>query len=173
MYGYACLCCVNSSVLSSSSDSLLLQLELRITVKLETAWSCTLCFVTCVSVFTGRWLMSFWTGNSKIHELYTAACGLYVCWLSIRGVTVLLAWMPQGRTVILHKVQEWTLMVSISEQPPMLENTKNGQQSGAVIICLRSSPYIVYTCSVFVNWLVAYYEPISQCPKFAHKLATS
>ncbi|XP_063768436.1 E3 ubiquitin-protein ligase MARCHF6 isoform X1 [Eleginops maclovinus] len=61
-------------------------------------------------VFTGRWLMSFWTGNSKIHELYTAACGLYVCWLSIRGVTVLLAWMPQGRTVIARKVQEWTLM---------------------------------------------------------------
>uniref|UniRef100_A0A3Q2YAC4 E3 ubiquitin-protein ligase MARCHF6 n=1 Tax=Hippocampus comes TaxID=109280 RepID=A0A3Q2YAC4_HIPCM len=62
-------------------------------------------------VFTGRWLMSFWTGSSKIHELYTAACGLYVCWLSIRGVTVLLAWMPQGRTVIVHKVQEWTFMI--------------------------------------------------------------
>ncbi|XP_045922083.1 E3 ubiquitin-protein ligase MARCHF6 [Micropterus dolomieu] len=62
-------------------------------------------------VFTGRWLMSFWTGTSKIHELYTAACGLYVCWLSIRGVTVLLAWMPQGRTVIMLKVQEWTLMI--------------------------------------------------------------
>ncbi|XP_077592388.1 E3 ubiquitin-protein ligase MARCHF6 [Stigmatopora nigra] len=62
-------------------------------------------------VFTGRWLMSFWTGSSKIHELYTAACGLYVCWLSIRGVTVLLAWMPQGRTVIAHKVQEWTFMI--------------------------------------------------------------
>uniref|UniRef100_A0A3Q2NXA2 RING-type E3 ubiquitin transferase n=1 Tax=Fundulus heteroclitus TaxID=8078 RepID=A0A3Q2NXA2_FUNHE len=62
-------------------------------------------------VFTGRWLMSFWTGSSKIHELYTAACGLYVCWLSVRGVTVLLAWMPQGRIVIMHKVQEWTLMI--------------------------------------------------------------
>ncbi|XP_034416643.1 E3 ubiquitin-protein ligase MARCHF6-like [Cyclopterus lumpus] len=62
-------------------------------------------------VFTGRWLMSFWTGSSKIHELYTAACGLYVCWLSIRGVTVLLAWMPQGRIVIARKVQEWTLMI--------------------------------------------------------------
>lgn len=66
-----------------------------------------------ILVFTGRWLMSFWTGSSKIHELYTAACGLYVCWLSIRGVTVLLAWMPQGRTVIVHKVQEWTLMVGV------------------------------------------------------------
>ncbi|XP_012995203.1 E3 ubiquitin-protein ligase MARCHF6 [Esox lucius] len=62
-------------------------------------------------VFAGRWLMSFWTGSSKIHELYTAACGLYVCWLSIRGATVLLAWMPQGRTVIMLKAQEWTLMI--------------------------------------------------------------
>ncbi|XP_061095847.1 E3 ubiquitin-protein ligase MARCH6 isoform X2 [Conger conger] len=62
-------------------------------------------------VFAGRWLMSFWTGSAKIHELYTAACGLYVCWLSIRGITVLLAWMPQGRTVILLKVQEWSLMI--------------------------------------------------------------
>ncbi|KAJ8413454.1 hypothetical protein AAFF_G00094500 [Aldrovandia affinis] len=62
-------------------------------------------------VFAGRWLMSFWTGSAKIHELYTAACGLYVCWLSIRGVTVLLAWMPQGRTIIMLKVQEWSLMI--------------------------------------------------------------
>ncbi|CAB1317472.1 unnamed protein product [Coregonus sp. 'balchen'] len=62
-------------------------------------------------VFAGRYLMSFWTGSAKIHELYTAACGLYVCWLSIRAITVLLAWMPQGRRVILLKVQEWTLMI--------------------------------------------------------------
>uniref|UniRef100_A0A8C2A9J7 E3 ubiquitin-protein ligase MARCHF6 n=1 Tax=Cyprinus carpio TaxID=7962 RepID=A0A8C2A9J7_CYPCA len=62
-------------------------------------------------VFTGRWLMSFWTGSAKIHELYTAACGLYVCWLSIRAITVMLAWMPQGRRVILLKVEEWTLMI--------------------------------------------------------------
>lgn len=71
----------------------------------------TLLSSSCVTVFAGRWLMSFWTGTAKIHELYTAACGLYVCWLSIRAVTVLLAWMPQGRRVILLKVQEWTLMV--------------------------------------------------------------
>ncbi|KAM4705855.1 E3 ubiquitin-protein ligase MARCHF6 isoform 1-T1 [Rhinophrynus dorsalis] len=63
-------------------------------------------------VFAGRWLMSFWTGTAKIHELYTAACGLYVCWLTIRAITVLVAWMPQGRRVILLKVKEWSLMVS-------------------------------------------------------------
>ncbi|XP_012683381.1 E3 ubiquitin-protein ligase MARCH6 [Clupea harengus] len=62
-------------------------------------------------VWAGRYLMSFWTGSAKIHELYTAACGLYVCWLSIRAITVLLAWMPQGRNMILIKVQEWTLMI--------------------------------------------------------------
>lgn len=56
--------------------------------------------------------MSFWTGTAKIHELYTAACGLYVCWLTIRAVTVLIAWMPQGRQVIFQKVKEWSLMVS-------------------------------------------------------------
>lgn len=71
----------------------------------------TLLVSSCVAVFAGRWLMSFWTGTAKIHELYTAACGLYVCWLSIRAITVLLAWMPQGRRVIVLKVQEWTLMV--------------------------------------------------------------
>lgn len=57
--------------------------------------------------------MSFWTGTAKIHELYTAACGLYVCWLTIRAVTVLVAWMPQGRRVIFQKVKEWSLMVSL------------------------------------------------------------
>jgi E3 ubiquitin-protein ligase MARCH6 len=57
--------------------------------------------------------MSLWTGSAKIHELYTAACGLYVCWLSIRVITVLLSWMPQGRRAILLKVQEWTLMVML------------------------------------------------------------
>nr|KAF6366573.1 hypothetical protein mPipKuh1_011248 [Pipistrellus kuhlii] len=62
-------------------------------------------------VFAGRWLMSFWTGSAKIHELYTAACGLYVCWLTIRAVTVLVAWMPQGRRVIFQKVKEWSLMI--------------------------------------------------------------
>ncbi|KAG9484621.1 hypothetical protein GDO78_007988 [Eleutherodactylus coqui] len=62
-------------------------------------------------VFVGRWLMSFWTGTAKIHELYTAACGLYACWLSIRALTVLAAWMPQGRQVILLKVKEWSLTI--------------------------------------------------------------
>ncbi|XP_044074654.1 E3 ubiquitin-protein ligase MARCHF6-like isoform X3 [Siniperca chuatsi] len=62
-------------------------------------------------VCAGRWLMSFWMGSAVVHELYTAASGLYVCWLSIRAATVMLSWMPQGRSVIMIKVQEWTLMI--------------------------------------------------------------
>lgn len=87
--------------------------------------------------------MSFWTGSSKIHELYTAACGLYVCWLSIRGVTVLLAWMPQGRTVIMLKVQEWTLMVGFYDQHLLLASTKTWQHCGIVIRSHLSYHYIV------------------------------
>uniref|UniRef100_A0A671WTR3 E3 ubiquitin-protein ligase MARCHF6 n=1 Tax=Sparus aurata TaxID=8175 RepID=A0A671WTR3_SPAAU len=62
-------------------------------------------------VCAGRWLMSFWMGSAMVHELYTAASGLYVCWLSIRAATVMLSWMPQGRSIIMLKVQEWTLMI--------------------------------------------------------------
>uniref|UniRef100_A0A3Q2R1N0 E3 ubiquitin-protein ligase MARCHF6 n=1 Tax=Fundulus heteroclitus TaxID=8078 RepID=A0A3Q2R1N0_FUNHE len=62
-------------------------------------------------VCAGRWLMSLWMGSAVVHELYTAASGLYVCWLAIRTATVLLSWMPQGRTVIMVKVHEWTLTI--------------------------------------------------------------
>lgn len=69
--------------------------------------------LTCLTlpVFVGRWLMSFWMGGAMVHELYTAASGLYVCWLAVRGATVLLAWMPQGPSIIMLKVHEWTLMI--------------------------------------------------------------
>ncbi|WAR12066.1 MARH6-like protein [Mya arenaria] len=40
-------------------------------------------------VYFGRNLMSVWMGDAKVHELYTAACGLYVCWLMLRIGTAL------------------------------------------------------------------------------------
>lgn len=66
--------------------------------------------------------MSFWMGSTLVHELYTAASGLYLCWLSIRGATMLLSWMPQGRSAIMIKVHEWTLMVGLTplDSPLML-----------------------------------------------------
>ncbi|MED6249478.1 E3 ubiquitin-protein ligase marchf6, partial [Ataeniobius toweri] len=68
-------------------------------------------FCLTLPVCVGRWLMSLWMGSAVVHELYTAASGLYVCWVSIRAATVLLSWMPHGRTVIMIKVHEWTLMI--------------------------------------------------------------
>ncbi|XP_041375877.1 E3 ubiquitin-protein ligase MARCHF6-like [Gigantopelta aegis] len=61
-------------------------------------------------VFIGRRLMSVWMGDSKIHELYTAACGLYICWLTLRIGTVLYNWIPKGSSVILKKLKEWGLL---------------------------------------------------------------
>lgn len=63
------------------------------------------------SVCAGRWLMSLWMGPVLVHELYTAASGLYVCWLAIRAATVVLSWMPQGPSAIMLKVHEWMLTV--------------------------------------------------------------
>lgn len=61
-------------------------------------------------VFLGRKLMSLWMGDAKIHELYTAACGLYICWITLRIGTVLYNWIPQGTSAILNKVKEWVLL---------------------------------------------------------------
>lgn len=33
----------------------------------------------------------------KVHELYTAACGTYLCWLAARAVALFLSWLPQVR----------------------------------------------------------------------------
>jgi E3 ubiquitin-protein ligase MARCH6 len=66
-----------------------------------------------ISVFFGRKLMSLWMGEAKIHELYTAACGLYVCWLMLRIGTVLYNWIPQGTAAILNKLKQWLILVSI------------------------------------------------------------
>ena len=59
--------------------------------------------------------MSLWMGDAKIHELYTAACGLYVCWLLLRIGTVLYNWIPQGTAAILNKLKEWLMLVGWSD----------------------------------------------------------
>lgn len=56
--------------------------------------------------------MSLWMGGAKVHELYTAACGLYVCWLCLRIGTVLYNWIPQGTAAIINKLREWVELVS-------------------------------------------------------------
>jgi hypothetical protein len=61
--------------------------------------------------------MSLRMGDAKIHELYTAACGLYMCWLGMRVCNVLAHWIPQGWGAILQKLREWIVMVRIVYHP--------------------------------------------------------
>lgn len=81
-----------------------------------------------ILVFVGRKLMSLWMGEAKIHELYTAACGLYVCWVVLRIGTVLYNWIPQGTSVILNKVKEWVFLVSHSSQLPRIKGVRESNR---------------------------------------------
>lgn len=70
-----------------------------------------------VPVWLGRLAMSFWpallpnsSGPSQtptIHELYTAACGTYICWVSVRAYCFVAGWMPEGRAVVLNRIKFW------------------------------------------------------------------
>ncbi|GFO07122.1 E3 ubiquitin-protein ligase march6 [Plakobranchus ocellatus] len=62
-------------------------------------------------VFIGRQLMWLWVGDTKIHELYTAGCGLYICWLCLRVSTVVAGWYLQGWAIIKARLQLWSMLV--------------------------------------------------------------
>lgn len=46
----------------------------------------------------------------KVHELYTAACGLYLCWLTARAVSLILGWLPQGRAAMMERLNQWCVL---------------------------------------------------------------
>jgi len=79
---------------------------------------CVTLFITSVAGFLipvalGRaclnYVMAMYGTNVKIHELYTAACGLYLMWLSLRFATLLYTWVPRGAGVILVRLGDATL----------------------------------------------------------------
>lgn len=45
--------------------------------------------------------------TSKPHELYTAAIGIYLCWLLSKGIALAVNLLPQGRTAIIDKFKHW------------------------------------------------------------------
>uniref|UniRef100_A0A1B6ML90 E3 ubiquitin-protein ligase MARCHF6 n=2 Tax=Graphocephala atropunctata TaxID=36148 RepID=A0A1B6ML90_9HEMI len=73
-----------------------------------------------IPVWLGRKVMTLWPVGSPIqaptppvapiHELYTASCGTYLCWLSARAAALLLGWLPQGRQAILEKLCKWCVL---------------------------------------------------------------
>lgn len=61
-------------------------------------------------VIIGRKLIGLWMGDARIHELNTAACGLYAGLLSLRIIMLVASWLPRGWGAILRKLKEGLLI---------------------------------------------------------------
>lgn len=74
--------------------------------------SLTAASVMCLTlpVLVGRQCMYLALGDTKVHELYTGACGLYLCLLGIRGITLLASWIMLGWTQVIERLRQWGIM---------------------------------------------------------------
>lgn len=86
---------------------------------------CSLIALT-LPVWLGRRVMALWLVGApppshqitatvaqtgiKVHELYTAACGTYLCWLAARAISLVLSWLPQGRAAMLARLKQWCIL---------------------------------------------------------------
>ncbi|XP_037929743.1 E3 ubiquitin-protein ligase MARCHF6-like [Teleopsis dalmanni] len=84
-----------------------------------------------VPVWIGRQVMALWSvggyfathvpPNPEVsprpHELYTAAVGTYLCWITSRGVAIAVNLLPQGRAAVINKVKHWLLVGSMYALP--------------------------------------------------------
>ncbi|KZC11858.1 E3 ubiquitin-protein ligase MARCH6 [Dufourea novaeangliae] len=48
--------------------------------------------------------------SGRVHEVYTVACGTYVCWAAARGLALALSWLPRGRRAVLERVKHWAII---------------------------------------------------------------
>ncbi|XP_026325179.1 E3 ubiquitin-protein ligase MARCH6 [Hyposmocoma kahamanoa] len=62
-----------------------------------------------IPVAIGRKVMALWLPKASegVHELYTAACGMYVCWALGRGGTLAASWARGGRGALLTRLAMW------------------------------------------------------------------
>ncbi|XP_049296462.1 E3 ubiquitin-protein ligase MARCHF6 [Anopheles funestus] len=44
---------------------------------------------------------------ARPHELYTAAIGMYLCWLISRGIALAVNLLPQGRAAVIARIKHW------------------------------------------------------------------
>ncbi|XP_042863946.1 E3 ubiquitin-protein ligase MARCHF6-like [Penaeus japonicus] len=74
--------------------------------------SLTAASIICLTlpVLVGRQCMYLALGDTKVHELYTGACGLYLCLLSIRGITLLVSWIMLGWSQVILRLKQWGIM---------------------------------------------------------------
>lgn len=87
-----------------------------------TLW--TLLIVCLCTVFIGRKLLDIWMPDTKVHELYTGACGLYVCWLILRAVVIIGQWVPLGWRNLVQRLKDWIIVVSTQDSQVLLHSTK-------------------------------------------------
>ncbi|XP_051166426.1 E3 ubiquitin-protein ligase MARCHF6 [Leptopilina boulardi] len=46
----------------------------------------------------------------RVHEVYTVACGTYVCWAAFRGLALAISWLPRGRRAIIDRIKHWAIL---------------------------------------------------------------
>lgn len=76
-------------------------------------------FLLTVPVTLGRLVMVLLMPGSRVHEFYTAACGLYSCWLALRCLTLLCSWLPRGWNTILTRLHSW-MLISVKSAVAMI-----------------------------------------------------
>lgn len=86
-----------------------------------------------IPIWVGRQVMSLWTMDRisrqvappkydvlpRPHELYTSALGTYLCWMLLRGISLAVYILPQGRGVIINKIKK-CIQVGLSYALPVL-----------------------------------------------------
>ncbi|VDO93845.1 unnamed protein product [Soboliphyme baturini] len=65
-------------------------------------------FCLTVPVTLGRKVIYLITGQQQYHELYTLACGLYICWLIMRLSILLSEYLPLGLATLWNNAVYWT-----------------------------------------------------------------
>ncbi|KAH0945690.1 hypothetical protein HN011_005237 [Eciton burchellii] len=48
--------------------------------------------------------------SGRVHEVYTVACGTYVCWAAARGLALAFSWLPRGRRAIIDRIKHWAIL---------------------------------------------------------------
>ncbi|XP_034940131.1 E3 ubiquitin-protein ligase MARCHF6 [Chelonus insularis] len=48
--------------------------------------------------------------SGRVHEIYTVACGTYVCWAAARGLALAFSWLPRGRRAILDRIKHRAIL---------------------------------------------------------------
>jgi hypothetical protein len=92
------------------------------------------------TVAVGRFVMHLVVSGITVHELYTAAFGLYIIWLLCRTASIVFSWLPLGLNGVFDRMKSWTLLVSgFTFEPVWILYHTN------TILC-HTMIYTEYTC---------------------------